>query len=212
MGGRRATGYNMDKQKVIGGNKAKVLSWHQKCMASEAILILTVTTDTLLYEKMNMRYWVFDSDKRYKICMPTGSGSIDCLSPRKLKGHYWSCVPITLGLRVSCLWGPRGDRLPLASLEDDIFIWGKISACASRFVWHNNCINSSNVVFSGMSHNATVLLCDQPAFSRLDNYSKVGFSPELLLWSQWDKLYWCFCHGIAVVWQISVAFLCGHWL
>lgn len=58
MGGRRTTGYNMGKRKVIGGKKkkAKVLSWHEKCMASEAILILTVTTDTFLYEKMNMRY------------------------------------------------------------------------------------------------------------------------------------------------------------
>lgn len=121
-------GIIMGKQKVIGGKKkkAKFLSWHQKCMASEAILILTVTTDIFLYEKMNMRHWVFDSDKRYKACMPTGSGSIDCLSPRKLKGHYWSCMPSTLGLRVSCLWGPEGDRLPLASLEQDFFIWGKI--------------------------------------------------------------------------------------
>lgn len=52
MGGRRAIGYNMGKQEVIGGKKAKVLSWHQKCMASEAILILTVTTDTPLDEKI----------------------------------------------------------------------------------------------------------------------------------------------------------------
>lgn len=149
MEGKRATGYNMGKQKVIGGTKKpKVLSWHQKCMAWEAILILTVTTDTLLYEKMNMRYWIFDSDKRYKTCMPTGSGSIDWLSPRKLKGHYWSCAPSTLGLRVSCLWRPEGDRLPLASLKEDIFISGKISAWASYIVWHTNCVNSSTGDFS----------------------------------------------------------------